>query len=57
MGSAVTRRDIPRYGELYRAGLFPVGLLADSEVPLAEVNTALDRLADGAVGRQLIRPN
>ncbi len=57
MGSAVPRRDIPRYIELYRAGLLPVDLLADSELPLVGINTALERLATGSVGRQLIRPH
>jgi alcohol dehydrogenase len=57
MGSAVPRRDIPRYIELYNAGLLPVDQLADSELPLGDVNTALDRLAAGAAARQLVRPH
>lgn len=54
MGSAVPRRDIPRYVGLFRAGRLPVDRLAGNRYPLTEVNEAMDALAGGAVARQLI---
>ncbi|MGW3955603.1 zinc-binding dehydrogenase [Streptomyces sp. NPDC004752] len=57
MGSSVPRRDIPRYIELYQAGLLPVDLLADANLPLHDINIAMDRLASGTVGRQLVLPH
>jgi alcohol dehydrogenase len=56
MGSAVPRRDIPRYIDLYRAGLLPVDLMAGKIVGLEFVNEAMDALAAGAVGRQVVVP-
>lgn len=54
LGSAVPSRDIPRFADLWRAGRLPVEELVTSTIPLAEVNTALDVLADGAALRQLV---
>lgn len=54
MGSAVPRRDIPRYVQLFRGGRLPVDRLAGHRHPLARVNEAMDALANGAVARQLI---
>ena len=56
MGSAVPRRDVPRYVELYQAGMLPVDALAGSVFALGDVNAALDRLAAGAVARQVLLP-
>jgi alcohol dehydrogenase len=56
MGSSVPRRDVPRYVELYQAGLLPVDALAGSVFTLDGINTALDRLASGAMARQVLLP-
>jgi alcohol dehydrogenase len=57
MGSAVPRRDLPRLFALYASGRLPAeALLTSRSVPLDDVNTALDRLHDGAEVRQIIRP-
>lgn len=55
MGSSVPRRDIPRYLALYRAGLLPVDRLLSRVIRLDEINEAFDRLAEGAVVRQVVR--
>lgn len=57
MGSAVPRRDIPRYVELFRAGRLPVDKLAGATWRLDQVNEAMDALAGGAIARQLLRPD
>ena len=54
LGSAVPSRDIPRYVELWRAGRLPVEALISSRITLAEINSAMDELADGRAIRQLI---
>ena len=54
MGSAVPSRDIPRYIELYQAGRLPVDRLMSSRVTLDQLNEGFDRLADGAVVRQIL---
>lgn len=56
MGSAVPRRDIPRYIDLFRQGRLPVDRLAGGTWGLDEVNAALDALAGGAIARQLLLP-
>ena len=56
MGSAVPARDIPRYIGLWKAGRLPVELLISSISPLSEINTLLDRLADGEAIRQIVVP-
>ena len=56
MGSAVPRRDIPRLIGLWRAGRLPVDRLLTSVSPLEEINTLMDRLADGTVVRQVVKP-
>lgn len=55
MGSCVPQRDIPRFLNLYRAGLLPVGLLKSREIKLDQVNEAFDALDRGEVARQVIR--
>jgi alcohol dehydrogenase len=56
MGSSIPSRDIPRYVALWRAGRLPVERLLTSISPLSEINTLLDRLADGSAIRQIVRP-
>lgn len=56
MGSSIPSRDIPRYIALWRAGRLPVERLLTSISPLSEINTLLDRLADGSAIRQIVRP-
>ncbi|WP_442862585.1 zinc-binding dehydrogenase [Brevibacterium sp. UCMA 11754] len=55
MGSAVPERDIPRYEQLWRQSRLPVERLISSELPLYEINEAMDRLSDGTEIRQIIR--
>lgn len=55
MGSAVPRRDIPRFIALYQAGLLPVDLLLTRTVSLDEINPAFDALARGEAVRQVVR--
>lgn len=54
LGSCVTRRDVPRFIELYRAGALPAAKLVSHRIALAELNEALDRLAEGRALRQVI---
>ncbi len=55
MGSAVPRRDIPRFLDMYRAGLLPVDRLLSRVIRFEEINEAFDALADGTVVRQVVR--
>ena len=55
MGSAVPRRDVPRYIAMYQAGLLPVDKLLSRTITLDEINPAFDALARGEVLRQIIR--
>lgn len=55
MGSAVPRRDIPRFINMYQAGMLPVEKLHTHDLKLEEVNQAFDRLAKAEAVRQLIR--
>ena len=54
MGSAVPRRDLPRFIAMYQAGLLPVDRLLSHRLTLDEVNEGFDRLADGHAVRQVI---
>jgi alcohol dehydrogenase len=56
MGSAIPRRDIPRYIGLWRAGHLPVDRLLTSVSPLSDINRLLDELASGAAIRQIVIP-
>ncbi len=56
MGSCNPALDIPKLVALYRAGRFPVEQLITHRMPLADVNTALDRMADSAALRQILHP-
>jgi len=57
MGSCVPRRDIPLLLGLYRAGKLPVDRLKSGFVSLEQINEGFDRLSDGTVLRQILRPN
>jgi alcohol dehydrogenase len=54
MGSAVPRRDIPRFIAMYRAGLLPVDRLHTHSLRLDEINAGFDNLAQGRAVRQII---
>ncbi|GAA1928030.1 alcohol dehydrogenase catalytic domain-containing protein [Microbacterium aoyamense] len=54
LGSAVPSRDIPRYVELWRAGVLPLERLVSSHTTLDRIDEAMDRLAAGGELRQLI---
>ncbi|MFN4218014.1 MAG: zinc-dependent alcohol dehydrogenase family protein [Candidatus Bipolaricaulia bacterium] len=55
MGSAVPRRDLPRFLELYRAGKLPVERLISHEIQLSQINEGFDALAKGEAVRQVVR--
>ena len=57
MGSCVPERDIPRFLGLYRRGKLPVERLKSGFLGLDEINAGFDRLAEGSVLRQVLRPN
>ncbi|MEP6569727.1 MAG: zinc-dependent alcohol dehydrogenase family protein [Acidobacteriota bacterium] len=54
MGSSVPRRDIPRYIDMYLAGLLPVDKLHTHTLRLDDINLGFDRLAQGQAVRQII---
>lgn len=54
MGSAVPRRDIPRFVALHQAGLLPVERLLSGTIALEQINPAFDALASGAAVRQVL---
>lgn len=54
MGSAVPRRDIPRYIAMYQAGILPIDLLHTHSLPLTDINAGFDRLAQAQAVRQII---
>ena len=54
MGSAVPRRDVPRYLALAEAGRLPVDRLMSGTIELEAINAGFDALADGSVVRQLV---
>jgi len=56
MGSCTPAVDIPRFMALYEQGGFPVEKLISHRLPLADINTAMDRLADGDARRQILTP-
>jgi len=55
MGSALPATDIPHYEGLWRAGKLPVEKLVRTR-PLAQINEALDELAEGRSVRQVLLP-
>ena len=54
MGSAVPRRDLPRFVALHLAGRLPVDRLLTHRLTLDQLNEGFDRLADGSAVRQVI---
>lgn len=54
LGSAVPRRDIPRFVELWRTGRLPVERLVSSHIGLEDINAGMDELASGNALRQVI---
>jgi len=55
MGSALPAKDIPYYEGLWRAGKLPLQQLVRTR-PMAEINEALDELAEGRSVRQVLLP-
>ncbi|MEJ0071410.1 MAG: zinc-dependent alcohol dehydrogenase family protein [Pseudomonadota bacterium] len=56
MGSCVPKRDIPRFIELYKRGKLPIDRLRSGTLNFDGINAGFDRLADGAVLRQVLVP-
>ncbi|MCN9242604.1 zinc-binding dehydrogenase [Streptomyces sp. RY43-2] len=54
MGDAVPRRDIPRFLDLWRAGLMPVERMHTATLLLTDINSAMEELASGRAIRQVI---
>jgi alcohol dehydrogenase len=54
MGSSVPSRDVPRYIEMYQAGLLPVDRLHTHTLALDEINEGFDRLARAEAVRQIV---
>ena len=57
MGSCVPKRDIPRFIALYQRGKLPVQKLRSGYITFDEINEGFDRLSDGSVLRQVLRPH
>jgi len=54
MGSAVPRRDVPRYIAMYQAGLLPVDILHTHTLKLDDINAGFDRLSNAEAVRQIV---
>ncbi|MET4060916.1 alcohol dehydrogenase [Arthrobacter sp. UYP6] len=54
LGSAVPSRDVPIFADLWRQGRLPVEKMVSARIPLAEINAAMDDLAEGRALRQII---
>lgn len=54
IGTAVPRRDVPRYVSLFEAGRLPVDRLVTHSLALADLNEGFDRLASGDAIRQIV---
>lgn len=54
LGSSVPARDIPRFVQLYKAGMLPVDRLLTHRLSLDEINEGFDRLARGEAVRQAV---
>ncbi|ADG96959.1 Alcohol dehydrogenase GroES domain protein [Segniliparus rotundus DSM 44985] len=57
MGSADPQQDVPALIGLWRDGALPVEKLKSHTLALADLNEAMDRLADGSAVRQVILPH
>ena len=55
LGSCDPRRDIPRYIEWFQGGRLPIDRLLAPSVALDDINEGFDRLAEGAIGRQVVQ--
>ncbi len=53
-GSSSVQRDVPRLVRLYRSGELQVEELVSDRIRLADVNSALERMASGQVTRSVI---
>ena len=47
-------RDIPNFLALHKKGLLPVDRMISHTLELAEINVAMERLAEGQAVRQII---
>ena len=56
MGSCVPQRDIPRFVALYKRGKLPIQRLRSGFIGLDSMNAGFDKLAEGSVLRQILRP-
>jgi alcohol dehydrogenase len=54
IGTAVPRRDLPRYMALYTRGLLPVDQLMTHRIGLDDINAGFDRLHAGGAIRQIV---
>ncbi|MBK9521128.1 MAG: zinc-dependent alcohol dehydrogenase family protein [Rhodocyclaceae bacterium] len=54
IGTCVPVRDLPRYITLFQRGRLPVDRLMSGTLKLDEINEGFDRLASGAVVRQIV---
>lgn len=54
LGSAVPSRDIPYFAQLWREGRLELERLISGHIALADINQAMDDLAEGRVLRQII---
>ena len=54
VGSCVPSRDIPNFIALHKKGLLPVERMISHTLELAEINTAMERLAEGRAVRQIV---
>lgn len=57
MGSCVAARDVPHLLSLYKQGRLPVDKLKSGTLRFDQINEGFDRLADGAVVRQILLPH
>jgi uncharacterized protein (DUF2147 family) len=56
MGSCVPRRDITRFISLCQRGKLPAHRLRTGTISFDQINEGFDRLSDGSVLRQILRP-
>ncbi len=56
MGSCSPTHDLPKYLDYYRQGRLPVDRLRSGTLGLDEINLGFDRLSDGDVVRQILKP-
>jgi alcohol dehydrogenase len=56
MGSCNAGRDIPKFVAAYENGDFPIDRLITHEMPLQDVNIALERMASSQALRQIMTP-